>query len=63
LCALTDDTVYGLPLPLKLIDAHIDAIKVMVRNDVKDPSDQVAMELATELEDQAAEFLGKHTAA
>jgi len=63
LCLLTDDTVYGLPLPLNLIGAHIDAIKVIVRDNLKDPSDQTATELAAELEQQVAGFLEKHAAA
>jgi chemotaxis protein histidine kinase CheA len=63
LCMLTDDTSYGLPLPLSLIDAHIDAIKVIVRDNLKDPSDQTATELAAELEQQVAGFLEKHAAA
>jgi len=63
LCMLTDDTSYGLPLPLGLIDAHIEAIKVIVRDDLKDPSDQTATELAAELEQQVAGFLEKHAAA
>jgi hypothetical protein len=60
---LTDDTSNGLPLPLKLIEAHIDAIKVIVRDNLKDPSDQTATELAAELETQVAGFLKKHAAA
>ena len=63
LCKLTDDTTYGLPLPLTLIDAHIDAIKVIVRDNLKDPSDQMATVLAAELERQVAGFLAKHAAA
>ena len=42
LCKLTDDTSYGLKLPLKLIDAHVDAIKVIVRDQIKDPSNKMA---------------------
>ena len=63
LCMLTDDTSYGLPLPLSLIDAHVEAIKVIVRDNLKDPSDQTATELAAELEQQVAGFLEKHAAA
>lgn len=63
LCKLTDDTSDGLPLPLTLIDAHIDAIKVIVRDNLKDPSDQMATVLAAELERQVAGFLAKHAAA
>ena len=63
LCMLTDETVCGLPLPLNLIDAHIDAIRGIVRDNLKDPSDQTATELAAELEQQVAGFLEKHAAA
>jgi chemotaxis protein histidine kinase CheA len=63
LCMLTDDTVYGLPLPQDLIEAHIDAINVIVRDDLRGPSDPIATDLATELEDQVAAFLEKHAAA
>jgi HPt (histidine-containing phosphotransfer) domain-containing protein len=63
LCMLTDDTSYGLPLPLNLIEAHIVAIKVIVRDNLKDPSDRTATELASELEQQVAGFLEKHAAA
>ncbi|HMI94957.1 MAG TPA: hypothetical protein VK479_00495 [Micropepsaceae bacterium] len=63
LCALTDETSNGLPLPLDLIDAHINAINVIVRDDLKDPSNRIATELAKELEHQVAGFLKKHAAA
>jgi len=63
LCTLTDDTAYGLPLPPTLIEAHINAIKVMVRDEVRDPSQQTATALAAELERRVAEFLEKHSAA
>jgi hypothetical protein len=60
LCKLTDDTCHGIDLPLPLIDAHVDAIKVIVRDGIKDPSNQVAMILAIELERQVGVFLEKH---
>ena len=60
LCKLTDDTSQGIDLPLPLIDAHVDAIKVIVRDGIKDPSDQVAMILAVALERQVGVFLEKH---
>ena len=63
LCKLTDDANSGLPLPLALIAAHIDAIKVIVRDNLKDPSDQMASVLAAELESQVAGFLAKHATA
>jgi chemotaxis protein histidine kinase CheA len=63
LSTLTDDTAYGLPLPSDLIDAHIDAIQVFVREDIRDPSNQVGMDLAAELERQATQFFQEHKAA
>ena len=57
LCKLTDDTSDGLLLPLTLIAAHIDAIKVIVRDNLKDPSDQTATEVAAELESSQAELI------
>ena len=63
LCKLTDDSNYGLLLPLALIAAHIDAIKVIVRDNLKDPSDRMATVLSAELERQVEGFLAKHAAA
>ena len=60
LCNLTDDTSYGLELPITLINAHVDAIKVIVRDGIKDPSDKMATTLAVELERQVGVFLEKH---
>jgi len=62
LCTLTDDTAYGLPLPPNLIEAHIDAIQVIVRDDIRDESNESTTVLAAELEQQVAEFLGAHSA-
>src|SRR5579871_4440612 len=59
LCKLTDDTTYGLELPITLINAHVDAIKVIVRDGIKDPSDQIASTLAVELERQVNAYLEK----
>ena len=63
LCKLTDDTSYGLELPITLINAHVDAIKVIVRDGIKDPSNQMATTLAVELERQVSAFLEKHAQA
>ena len=63
LCKLTDDANSGLPLPPPLIAAHIDAIKVIVRDNLTDPSARMASVLAAELELQVAGFLAKHAAA
>jgi chemotaxis protein histidine kinase CheA len=63
LCKLTDDTNIGLDLPLPLIDAHVDAIKVIVRDNIKDPADQMGTILAGELERQVGAFLQKNAVA
>jgi chemotaxis protein histidine kinase CheA len=43
--------------PLKLVDAHVDAIHVVVKRNIKDPSDPVSIALAKELEERVAELL------
>jgi len=63
LCKLTDDYKLFDDLPLTLIDAHVDAIKVIVRDGIKDPSNQMATVLATELERQVLAFMEKRVAA
>jgi chemotaxis protein histidine kinase CheA len=60
LCKLTDDASTGIELPFALIDAHVDAIKVIVRDGIKDPTNQVASILAVELERQVGAFLEKN---
>jgi hypothetical protein len=60
LCEFTDGSGPGDSLPLNLIDAHVDAIKIIVRDKIMNPSDdRTADTLATELENQVAEYLGK----
>ena len=58
LCKFTDGAGAGASLPLNLIDAHVDAIRIIVRDKIKNPSDdRTANVLATELEAQVAAFL------
>lgn len=59
LCHLLDGTAPGVALPHRLVDAHVDAIRVAVRDQVKDASTRVATALAIELEMQVSEFLGR----
>jgi chemotaxis protein histidine kinase CheA len=63
LCKLREESQPGCHLPLNLIDAHVDAIKVIVRNGIKDSSNQTASVLALELERQVLAFLAPKTAA
>jgi chemotaxis protein histidine kinase CheA len=59
LCKLTDDSHGWLRLPLQLIDAHVDAIRIIVRDGIKDPSNETAAVLAGELERQVDTYLEK----
>ncbi|HEY1631183.1 MAG TPA: Hpt domain-containing protein [Rhizomicrobium sp.] len=54
LCKLLDGNARA---PLPLIDAHVDAVRVIVRKNVKDENDRVANILAAELEGRVAESL------
>jgi hypothetical protein len=60
LCKLTDDATNGLELPMALINGHVDAIKIIVRDGIKDPTNEVATILASELERQVGVFLEKN---
>jgi len=54
LCKLLDANTDA---PLALIDAHVDAIRVIVHQNVKDDSDRTANMLAAELEGRVGEAL------
>ena len=60
LCKLTDESEQSLEMPLTLIDAHVDAIKVIVRDGIRDAGNSVANVLAEELERQVTAYLKKH---
>jgi chemotaxis protein histidine kinase CheA len=45
------------PAPLKLVDAHVDAIRIVVARNMKDAGDPVSLALAKELEDRVTELL------
>lgn len=57
LCKLLDSQEGAVPMPL--IDAHVNGIRVIVRQNIKDPSDKTANTLAAELDARVHEFLGK----
>ena len=54
LCKLLDGEVRS---PLPLIDAHVNAVRVIVRKNIKDETDPTAIAVATELESRVAETL------
>jgi chemotaxis protein histidine kinase CheA len=57
LCALTDDAEKRTHAPMALVDAHIDAIRAAVRDDIKTDEHPVGRVLADELEARVAEIL------
>lgn len=50
LCKLTDEEHVRMKAPLFLIDAHLDAIKAIVRDQIKDENHPVGTALSVELE-------------
>jgi hypothetical protein len=57
LCVLTDDADKRTRAPMALVDAHIDAIRAAVRDDIKTDDHPVGRALAVELEARVAEAL------
>jgi hypothetical protein len=55
LCRLTEDKEKRSLAPLGLVDAHIDAIKAAVRDDIRDDEHPVGKALAKELEARVSE--------
>jgi len=56
LCRLIDDKAKRLETPMGLIDAHIDAIKAAVRDDIKTDDHPVGKILVQELESRIREL-------
>ncbi len=54
LCALLEEPALRAGTPLPLIDAHLDAIKAMVRDGIRDDLDPVGASVATALETQVS---------
>lgn len=57
LCALTDEERVRMKAPVFLIDAHIDAIKAIVRDQIKAEDHPVGIALSVELERKVAAHL------
>ena len=55
LCRLIDDKEKRTGAPMPLVDAHIDAIKAAVRDDIKEEDHPVGRVLVQELEKRVAE--------
>jgi hypothetical protein len=63
LCQLTDESGPMQRLPMPLVDAHVSAIRILVRQAIKDTADETANLLASELEKKVELFLQKYAAA
>lgn len=58
LCKLLDDPARRTEAPIVLLDAHIDAIKAVVRDEIQTEEHPVGRELAVTLEARVAELQG-----
>lgn len=56
LCRVVDSPKARAAASLSLVDCHIDAIKTMIRDGIRDDSDPVGQSLVMSLEDQTAAF-------
>jgi hypothetical protein len=57
LCVLTDDAEKRTRAPIALVDAHIDAIRAAVRDDIKTDDHPIGCVLVQELETRVAQAL------
>lgn len=58
LCRMLDDADKRMQAPLPVVEAHIDAIKAVVRDKIQTDQHPVGLDLAQTLEDRVAEHLG-----
>jgi chemotaxis protein histidine kinase CheA len=56
LCVLMSERTRRPSLPLSLIDAHIEAVRAIVRDDIRDPQHPVGDRLAAALEASVADY-------
>ncbi len=54
LCRLLEEPAQRAAAPLALVDAHIDAVRAIVRDDIKDPAHPVGEALCAALEGEVA---------
>ncbi|MNE87209.1 hypothetical protein D3C80_1843820 [compost metagenome] len=58
LCRMLDDADKRMQAPLAVVDAHIDAIKAVVRDKIQTDEHPVGRDLVEALEARTAEHLG-----
>jgi hypothetical protein len=56
LCDLVVAATAPADIPMSLVDAHVDAIRIIFRDNIKTPRNPMALELAGELEARVAEL-------
>ncbi len=61
LCKLMDDPAERMRAPLFLIDAHIDAVRAIVRDEIRDPTHPVGRALAEALEGHVRDHMAAHS--
>ena len=57
LCRLLDDEGARGSAPLALVDAHVDTVRVLVRDDVRDPAHPEGLALCQALESRVAAYV------
>lgn len=62
LCKLLETPEARMKAPMKLVDAHIDAIKASVRDDIRDENNPMGRILAEELERQVLAYIAAEKA-
>jgi hypothetical protein len=60
LCKLMDEPAMRVAAPMFLVDAHIDAIRAAVRDNIRDTAHPVGRILADELEGRVLAYLAEH---
>lgn len=60
LCKLMDDQASRVAVPMFLVDAHIDAVRAAVRDNIRDVTHPVGRVLAEELERRVTTYLEEH---
>ncbi|HEY1708213.1 MAG TPA: hypothetical protein VGG10_08095 [Rhizomicrobium sp.] len=59
LCRLMEGAANPQAIPLVLVDAHVNAIKIVHRQDIRDATNRMAVTLSEELENRVTEMLEK----
>ena len=59
LCKMLDDPACRVRAPLFLVDAHIDAVRAIIRDEIRDPAHPVGCALAEALESEVRDHLAK----